>query len=85
MRKIIHHLRRQPEETRRHILHVLTILMGILLLALWIYSLGRTATDSNTQAEIKKDLSPLSVLKENAVEGYKTITESQSATPLFSE
>ena len=40
MKKIIHHIRRQPEEVRRHILHILTIVAAIILLLLWVYSLG---------------------------------------------
>ena len=85
MRRIIHHLRGQPEQTRRHILHVLTVVLGLVLFALWIYSLGRSATNPDTEAKLKKDLSPLSVFKDNVKEGYQTITGSQSATPLTAE
>jgi hypothetical protein len=39
MKKIIHKLRQQPEETKRHILHISTIVIGLILLTVWIYSL----------------------------------------------
>ena len=75
MRKIIHHIRRQPEGVRRHILHVLTMVLGIILALLWVYSLGRNVTDPKTQAKINEDLEPLSALKANIVGGYNSITE----------
>lgn len=75
MRKIIHHLRRQPEELRRHILHILTICFGIVLLSLWVYSLGTNFSNPETQAKIEDDLSPLSALKGNLLGGYQSISE----------
>ncbi len=75
MRKIIHHIRRQPEGVRRHILHVSTMVLGIILALLWVYSLGRNVTDPKTQAKINEDLEPLSALKANIVGGYNSITE----------
>ncbi len=77
MRKIIHHLRRQPEEVRRHILHVLTICFGVILLLLWIYSLGSSFSNPDTQAKINNDLKPFSALKDGLVGGYKSMSESQ--------
>lgn len=65
MRKIIHHLRRQPEEVRRHILHVSVIIFGIILFSLWVYSLGGNYSDASTETKIEKNLEPLSVLKDN--------------------
>jgi hypothetical protein len=43
MEKIIYHIkriRRQPDHIKRHILHVLVVVCGIILILLWIYSLG---------------------------------------------
>ncbi len=65
MKKIIHHLRRQPEEVRRHILHILTIIAGIILLMLWVYSLGTNFSSTETQVKAKEELKPFSVLKDN--------------------
>lgn len=65
MKKIIHFLRRQPEETRKHILHLLTIILAIILLALWVYSLGSNLSNEDTQVKIKQDFKPFSVLKDN--------------------
>jgi hypothetical protein len=77
MRKIIHHLRRQPEEIKRHILHVTTLVFGVVLVLLWIYSLGTTLTSDETQAKINQDLQPLSALKANLVGGYNSMIDSQ--------
>ena len=74
MKKIIHRLRQQPEAIRTHILHVLTLVAGFILILLWIYSLGKNLSSSDTRAKIDNDLKPLSALKENIVNGYKSIT-----------
>lgn len=73
MEKIIHHIRKQPEEVRRHILHVLIVVFGVILILLWIYSLGRTLTNPDTQTKVNQDLKPFSALKANIVGGYESI------------
>lgn len=50
---------------RRHILHVLTVAFAVILVSLWVYSLGRDLSSEETQAELKDDLAPFSVLKNN--------------------
>lgn len=65
MKKIIHHVRKQSEEVRRHILHILIVAAGIILISLWIYSLGTSLTNPNTQIKINNDLKPFSMLKDN--------------------
>lgn len=65
MKKIIRHIRKQPEEVRRHILHLLTLVFAVILIALWVYSLGSNLTNEDTQAKIEQDLRPFSVLKDN--------------------
>jgi len=77
MKKIIHHIRRQPEHVRRHILHISTIIIAVVLLLVWIYSLGASLTNPDTQIKVNNDLQPFSVLKDNLVGGYKSISESQ--------
>ena len=72
MRKIIHNLRRQPEEVRRHILHLFILIVTIIMVTLWIFSLGKSLANPDTQTKIKQDLSPFSVLKDNIVDGYKS-------------
>lgn len=74
MRKIIHHIRNQPEEIRRHILHAITIIFGIVLLSIWVYSLGTNLNDPNTQAKMKNNLEPLSALKANIIGGYEGVS-----------
>lgn len=75
MRKLFHHVRRQPEEVRRHILHITTIAFAIILFLLWVLSLGRTLTSKSERAETEEKASPLSALKANFVGGYQSITD----------
>ncbi|MFA6353915.1 MAG: hypothetical protein WCW93_03205 [Candidatus Paceibacterota bacterium] len=76
MKKIFHHIRRQPEETKRYILHILILCFAVILFFLWTYSLGTTLTSTDTEEQIKKDLKPFSVLKDNITDGYNSIKES---------
>ncbi len=77
MKNIIHNIRKQPEKVRRHILHILVLCFAIILFFLWIYSLGTTLTDTDTQAKMSQDLKPLSALKANLIDGYDSLSESQ--------
>ncbi|KKQ27102.1 MAG: hypothetical protein US45_C0035G0003 [Candidatus Nomurabacteria bacterium GW2011_GWA1_37_20] len=77
MKKIIHHIRKQPEKVRRHILHVMTVVIAVVLIFLWLYSLGANLTDSNTQIKVSNDLKPFSALKDNLIGGYKSLSEPQ--------
>ena len=77
MRKMIHNLRRQPEHVRRHILHVATVVAGVILIALWIYSLGANFNNPDAEARMSNDLQPLSVLKDNVVDGYQSLGQPQ--------
>ena len=79
MRKIIHHIRRQPEEVRRHLLHILTITAGIILILIWILTLRTSFTDSDTRTKAENDLKPFSALKANLVGGYESIPDSGQA------
>ncbi|MBI3305948.1 hypothetical protein HYZ82_02310 [Candidatus Nomurabacteria bacterium] len=73
MKRIIHNLRRQPEHIRRHVLHVSTMVAGVILLVLWIYSLGTNFSNPDTQTKINNDLKPFSALKDNLVGGYQSL------------
>lgn len=75
MRKIIHHLRRQPEHVRRNVLHVATLGFGAILVVLWVFSLGRNLTSSETKSQLSDDLKPLSSLKANIIDGYYSLSE----------
>ncbi|MFH1201177.1 MAG: hypothetical protein V1484_02560 [bacterium] len=75
MKKLIHHIRQQPEETRRHILHILVLCFAFILFFLWIYSLGTTLTNTDNQEKIIQGLKPFSALKDNIVSGYTSITK----------
>jgi hypothetical protein len=76
MDKIIHHVRRvrsQPEEVRQSILHALTIVSGVILFFLWVFSLGSSASDTTAQS-FQEDIAPFSALKANLIEGYNSIS-----------
>ena len=79
MRKIIHNLRSQPEHVRRHVLHVSTIVCGIILISLWVYSLGTNLSNPDTQAKINNDLKPISALTSNLIDGYQSISAGAQA------
>lgn len=80
MEKIINKVRNQSEEVKRHILHVSVIGCGIVLIMLWIYSLGTNFTDKDTQAKLSQDLKPLSALKANLIGGYNSINQPNPVT-----
>ncbi len=73
MKKVIHHIRRQPEHIKRLILHVLIIAFAFILILLWIYSLGANVASQETQTKMSQDLKPFSVLKDNIVNGYNQL------------
>ena len=75
MKKFIHHIRRQPEGVRRHILHVITVAFAIILFLLWVVSLSRSFTKEENRAAVRENLAPFSALKANLVGGYQSITE----------
>ena len=75
MKRIIHNLRNQPEEVRRHILHISTAVAGIVLILFWIYSLGTNLSSKDTGAKVSNDLKPFSALKANLIDGYKSISQ----------
>jgi hypothetical protein len=81
MKKIIHHIRKQPEHVKRHILHVATMTFAVVLVLLWIYSLGTNLADSDMRVKIKEDLKPFSALKDNMIGGYNSITEPNLGVP----
>lgn len=74
MKKIIRHIRKQPEEVRRHILHAATLGLAVILFFLWVFSLGRNFTNEETRQKASEDLKPFSALRANLVDGYKSMT-----------
>jgi len=80
MKNIIYHIRNQPEEVRRHILHILIIILAIVLLLLWIYSLGVSLSNPDTQAKVSNDLKPFNALKANLIGGYQSISQPNGDT-----
>ena len=78
MKKVIHHLRNKPEHIRRHILHFFTIVAGVILILLWIYSLGKSFSNPDVAVKINNDLKPFSALKSNLISGYESFSESDT-------
>jgi hypothetical protein len=76
MKRIIENLRNKSEETRRHILHGVSLIFAVLLFFLWVYSLGGNFND-DTQAKIQNDAKPLSAISGNLISGYESITGSE--------
>lgn len=75
MLKVIHKLRRQPEEVRTHVLHLTTLVFAVILVLLWVYSFGSGVSTSATQAKSSNEFEPFSALRANIVDGYKSISE----------
>ncbi|MDP2788912.1 MAG: hypothetical protein Q8O46_02575 [bacterium] len=75
MRKIIHHLRKQPENIRTHVLHVSTAVCALVLVFLWVFSIGTNLTNPNVKSQTSNVLEPFSALKDNLVDGYKSISK----------
>ena len=78
MKRVFHHIRKQPEEIRRHILHVFIVACAAILISLWVYSLGANIANSNTQAKISQDMKPFSVLKDDIVNGPSSNSQSNT-------
>lgn len=75
MRKTIHRLRQKPEEERRHILHISIIIIAIVMILLWAFSLGKNLSKPEVKTKVKQDMQPFSVLKDNLSDGYKSVSE----------
>lgn len=65
MKRVIHHIRKQPEHVKRHILHIMIVICAVVLFSFWIFSLGKTFSDSGAQLQMKQDLKPFSLIKDN--------------------
>lgn len=68
MKKVIHHIRKQPEHIKRHILYIMIIIFAVILFIFWIYSLGTTLTNTNTRENLSQDLKPFSLIKDNLIQ-----------------
>ena len=80
MKKIIHNLRNRPEEQRRHILHIAIFILGLFMILLWTFSLGKSIGSPETKVKINQDLKPFSVLKDNLVGGINSIGGTNSSS-----
>lgn len=70
MRKIIHHIRKQPEETRKQILYLIMLVVTAMMVFLWITSLSKNFSDPSTELKMEEDLEPFSQLKDDLMGGY---------------
>ena len=78
MKKIILNLREQPEEVRRHVLHIITFVMAIIMIILWVYSLNKNLSSTSVQTKMKKDIQQFSILKDNIVGDNKNTGDTKS-------
>ncbi|MCX6757585.1 MAG: hypothetical protein NTZ44_01755 [Candidatus Nomurabacteria bacterium] len=76
--KTVHKLRQQPKEVREQILSITIIACTIILVLVWARSLGQRLGKEETTISVKKSLQPFSVLKDNMVDGYKSISNPSS-------
>jgi len=75
IRKQIHKLRQQPVEVRKQIAFISTLACAIILFLLWAYGLGQTIFAKTSDKSTEKDLQPFTVLKDNLVDGYKSVSQ----------
>ncbi|MDQ3075711.1 MAG: hypothetical protein M3Q34_01110 [bacterium] len=75
MSKIIQKLRAKPEAEKRHILHISTFVCGVLLLALWGFSLGNSFRNPDLQTKAQQDIQPFKDLSANVINGYNIISD----------
>ena len=73
-------MRNKPEKVKRHILHVSTVVAGVLLMFIWVYSLGTSLSSPEVAVKIDNDLKPFSALKSNLISGYQSFSESNTNT-----
>jgi hypothetical protein len=74
MKKIIHKLRERPEKEKRHLLHISTFFFAVILVFFWSFSLGKGLTGPKVKEDIKQDLEPFKVLKDNILSGAENIS-----------
>lgn len=65
-------IRSKPESVRRNILHSFMIILSVILIGLWIYSLGVTFSDPSTKEGLSEDIETFSGFKDSAVNSYET-------------
>ena len=75
MRRIIHHLRQLSHKQKRQVLNLSTLIFAVILIMIWIYSLGQNFSNTDTQVKMKESLEPFNSLKENIVGGYNSLSE----------
>lgn len=86
MRKIIHNLRQQPEEVRHHVTHITVAVAGVILVALWLASLGGTIKNAeDTEVKLSDGLKPFSALSENFANGYQSFGNNMEASVIEGE
>jgi flagellar basal body-associated protein FliL len=74
MKKIIHNLRSQPESIKIQILHFIMIFFAVVLFFTWTMLFSKNVSETNASANLKEELKPFSILKENLSDGYESIS-----------
>lgn len=73
IQKTIEHLRRQPHETKHHIINSLMILFGLVLFVFWTWSLGADVKSPETALKIKEDFQPFVELSQDLTASTGTL------------
>ncbi|HWA32354.1 MAG TPA: hypothetical protein VG694_02805 [Candidatus Paceibacterota bacterium] len=77
MKKIIHHIRKQPEHIRVKILYILTGISLLLLFVAWAHSFGvNVQQTAKSEKQLGENISPFAVLKDSAVSGFNSLKNS---------
>ncbi len=82
MKKIVENLKGQSVEHRKNVMHLITFFCAIVLIILWVFSLGKNLSNEDTKENIKNDLQPINALKDNIVGGYKNVNVLDNANNL---
>jgi len=56
---------------------LIILVLAVLMITLWVFSLGKNFSSTDTETKIKQDLKPFSVLKDNLVDGYNNTSPTQ--------
>lgn len=73
IQQTIEYLRRQPHETRHHVINTLMIFFSIVLFAFWTWSLGADVKSPETASRFKEDLQPFMELSDDLTASTGTL------------
>jgi hypothetical protein len=78
MKKIIENLKNKPVEHRKNVMHLILFFAAIIFFFLWILTLSKSFSNESVKEGLKNDLKPVNVLRDNLVDGYRSVTDRDS-------